>query len=43
MTFRRIAYAAAGFAAGLFTAPFAAIVWPFAAAWFFFNEAEEED
>ena len=40
---RRIFAALVGLVAGAVTAPLAAVAWPFALAWFMFNEVEEEE
>jgi hypothetical protein len=40
---RRLLNAALGLAAGLVTAPFALVAWPFFLAWFMFNESEGYD
>ena len=37
---RKLFAALIGLAAGIVTAPLAAALWPFAAAWFMFNEEE---
>lgn len=37
---RRILSAALGLAAGLITAPFALVAWPFFLAWFLWHESE---
>ena len=39
---RKLLNALLGFAAGLVTAPLAALVWPLFAAWFMWNETDAE-
>ena len=38
----RLLYAAAGFVAGIFTAPIAILAWPFAFAWVMWNETDDD-
>lgn len=40
---RRLANAALGFGLGVFTMPVILLAWPFAAAWWVWNETEENE
>jgi hypothetical protein len=40
---RKIANAALGLAAGIFTLPLAIFAWPIIAAWFAWNETDDEE
>ena len=40
---RKLLNAAIGFAVGIFTLPLAIFAWPVLAAWFFWNETDEEE
>ena len=42
-SFRRTVLAAFGMVAGIVTAPLVAVLWPFASAWWLWNEADEDD
>lgn len=41
-SFRRTVLAAFGMVAGIVTAPLVAVLWPFAFAWWLWNEADED-
>lgn len=40
---RKSAIAAFGLVAGIVTSPLVAVLWPFAFAWWLWNEADEDD